>query len=120
MVPMDAMLIEQVLINLLENAVRHAGVKAPIEVSVKQRKDKIWFSVRGHGRGIAPEDLPKLFDGSLHQTDSSRGLRIGLSTCMAILLAHRGMLMAGNHPDGGAEFRFWLPMKESSESNEER
>ncbi len=120
MVPMDAMLIEQVLINLLENAVRHAGVKAPIEVSVKQRKDKIWFSVRDHGRGIAPEDLPKLFDGSLHQTDSSRGLRIGLSTCMAILLAHRGMLMAGNHPDGGAEFRFWLPMKESSESNEER
>ena len=115
MVPMDAMLIEQVLINLFENAVRHSGVKAPIEVSVERTADKVWFTVRDHGRGIAQEDLPKLFDGSLRQSDGSRGLRIGLSTCMSILVAHGGMLMAANHPEGGAEFRFWLPVEESSE-----
>ena len=112
LVPMDAMLIEQVLINLLENAVRHSGVRTPIEVTAERAGEAVAFTVRDHGRGIAPEDLPRLFDGSLRQSDGSRGLRIGLSTCMSIVAAHRGTLEARNHPAGGAEFRFTLPLAE--------
>lgn len=110
LVPMDAMLIEQVLINLLENAVRHSGVQAPVELAAWREGDRCWFSVRDHGVGIAEKDLPNLFSGVLHDTDTTRGMGIGLSVCMSILLAHKGMLSAVNHIDGGAEFRFWLPM----------
>lgn len=66
--------------------------------------------MRDHGVGIAEKDLPNLFSGVLHDTDTTRGMGIGLSVCMSILLAHKGMLSAVNHIDGGAEFRFWLPM----------
>ena len=110
LVPMDAMLIEQVLINLLENAVRHSGVQAPVALTAWREGDRCWFSVRDHGMGIAEKDLPNLFSGVLHDTDATRGMGIGLSVCMSILLAHKGMLIAENHGDGGAEFRFWLPM----------
>lgn len=109
MVPMDAMLIEQVLANLLENAVRHAGVKHAIDLSVWRENEKVWFSVRDYGRGIAQEDLPVLFNGGLRHNDATRGMGIGLSACMTIIQAHGGMLMGENHPEGGALFRFWLP-----------
>lgn len=113
MVPMDAMLIEQVLLNLMENAVRHSGAKDVIEVNAWRENDKVWFSVRDHGHGIAEEDFPGLFSGELHTTDATRGMGIGLSACRSILLAHRGKLSATNHPTGGAEFRFWLPAGEN-------
>lgn len=114
MVPMDAMLIEQVLENLLENAVRHAGVKHAIDLSVWRENEKVWFSVRDYGRGIAQEDLPVLFNGGLRHNDATRGMGIGLSACMTIIQAHGGMLMGENHPEGGALFRFWLPVGQYS------
>ena len=114
MVPMDAMLIEQVLENLLENAVRHAGVKHAIDLSVWRENEKVWFSVRDYGRGIAQEDLPVLFNGGLRYNDATRGMGIGLSACMTIIQAHGGMLMGENHPEGGALFRFWLPVGQYS------
>ncbi len=114
MVPMDAMLIEQVLANLLENAVRHAGVKHAIDLSVWRENEKVWFSVRDYGRGIAQEDLPVLFNGGLRHNDATRGMGIGLSACMTIIQAHGGMLMGENHPEGGALFRFWLPAGQHS------
>ena len=114
LVPMDAMLIEQVLANLLENAVRHSGVKHSIDLSVWQADEKVWFSVRDYGKGIAQEDLPGLFDGGLRHNDATRGMGIGLSACMTIIQAHRGMLMGENHPEGGALFRFWLPVGQYS------
>lgn len=110
-VPMDAMLIEQVLINLVENSIRHSGVKAPIEVSVWEEAEMAVFSVRDYGRGIAPEDMPNLFSGMVHQNDSTRGMGIGLSLCRSIILAHKGTLTAENKPDKGVEFRFSLPLK---------
>ena len=111
-VPMDAMLIEQVLINLLENAVRHSGSREPIDVRVTHEENKVWFSVRDHGKGIPEEKLSELFTGSMHEDDGSRGMGIGLSLCKSIVLAHRGMLSCENAPDHGAEFRFWLPLED--------
>lgn len=118
--PMDAMLIEQVLINLMENAVRHSGVKAPIEVSVEKEGGYALFSVRDHGNGIAEEDLSHLFSGIVHQNDSTRGMGIGLSVCQSIISAHEGVLTAQNHPEGGAEFRFSLPLEKKNDKEDEK
>lgn len=109
-VPMDAMLIEQVLINLIENSIRHSGVKEPIEVSVRKEAGTAVFSVRDYGRGVLEEELSNLFHGMGHQNDSSRGMGIGLSLCKSIILAHKGTLIAENKPDRGIEFRFSLPL----------
>ena len=120
LVPMDAMLIEQVLMNLMENAVRHSGVKAPIEVSVKREGEQVLFFVRDRGRGIAEKDLPTLFCGTGHQNDDSRGMGIGLSVCKSIILAHGGTLTAQNHEQGGAEFCFSLPLEGEQNKEDEK
>lgn len=117
-VPMDAMLIEQVLMNLIENAIRHSGVTAPIEVSVREEGEQAVFSVRDHGRGIPEEKMKDLFSGMGHHNDTGRGMGIGLSVCKTIVLAHGGELCAENQADGGVEFRFSLPMEKESKGED--
>lgn len=121
MIPMDATLIEQVLINLLENAVYHNGSHVPIRLSVSAGKNMARFSVRDFGRGIDPEALEALFDGysstENHSSDSHKGMGIGLSICKTIITAHHGRIFAENHPDG-AEFTFTLPLGETSYESE--
>lgn len=113
LVPMDAMLIEQVLINLMENAIRHSGTKDPIHLVVKNTGKEAVFSVYDQGIGIPPECLPHIFDGTLpsRSTDSTRGLGIGLPICKSIITAHGGRIYAENNKDGGANFTFVLPLK---------
>lgn len=117
MIPMDATLIEQVLINLLENAVCHGGSPVPIRLSVSAGKSEVRFSVRDFGCGIDPGSLTALFDGCSsaqnHSSDSRKGMGIGLSICKTIITAHHGHIFAENHPDG-AEFTFILPLGETS------
>lgn len=113
LVPMDAMLIEQVLINLMENAIRHSGTNQPIHLVVQKIEKEAYFSVFDQGIGIHPECLPHLFDGTLKckSTDSTRGLGIGLPICKSIIAAHGGRIFVENNKDGGANFTFILPMK---------
>lgn len=121
---MDSTLIEQVVINLIENAIRHSASEEPIEVSVEVSPDNrgVLFSVRDHGKGIAPEELPTLFDGfsirDNDKTDSTRGLGIGLSICKSIIVAHDGTIQGENMPDGGARFTFTIPMEKLADTNE--
>ena len=114
MVPMDAMLIEQVLVNLLENAVLHGETTDKIIVTVIHASDRAIFTVEDNGRGISPELLPHLFDGTLPIGESDAGMwrsmRIGLSICGSIIEAHHGRLWAENRPEGGARFAFSLPL----------
>lgn len=114
-VPMDGTLIAQVLINLLENAVKHSRNHIAIEVNVKKLKNEAVFEVVDHGEGIAPEHLPYLFESFVpngkKSADSSRGMGIGLSICMSIIKAHQGKMSAENLRTGGAVFRFSLPLK---------
>lgn len=116
-VPMDGTLIAQVLINLLDNAIKHSAVESPVMVQLKQKGDYLQFEVLDHGKGISGEDFPYLFTGnkpSEHKSpDSSRGMGIGLSICMTIIKAHNGSMEAENRKEGGAIFRFALPLKES-------
>ena len=116
MVPMDAMLIEQVIINLLENSVLHAPEATLLELKVSQKGGNAVFEVSDNGKGIDKELLPRLFDGRTKQSggengDERRSMGIGLSVCSTIIAAHGGTLTAGNAPEGGAVFCFTLPME---------
>jgi two-component system sensor histidine kinase KdpD len=114
-VPMDGTLIEQVLINLLENASKHAPADSTIEVEAKADGGYALIEVRDHGKGIAPEDLPYLFESYVpngtKSPDSSRGMGIGLSICKTIVKAHGGTLEAVNGKEDGAVFFFRLPLE---------
>ena len=122
MVPMDGTLIEQVLINLLENAIKHSKEDSMIEVTVRKNNNEAVFEVIDNGEGIAEQDFPYLFESYApnrkKSLDSSRGMGVGLSICMSIIKAHKGKLEAANKEDGGAIFRVTLPMKEEKSNGE--
>ncbi len=112
-IPMDALLIEQVLINILENAVRHADGMTELKLTVKTISNTAVFTVSDNGCGIAKEKLSDIFTGYLGKdatdADRSKGsMNIGLSLCAAIIKAHGGEIWAQNNPDGGAAFSFSL------------
>lgn len=116
LVPMDPILIEQVLLNLLDNSVMHGGNITRIVLHVMHIPGHAVFSVEDDGAGIDPQLLPHLFDGSLplHAGDtraSGRSMQIGLSVCMTIVLAHHGNMHAENLPGGGARVWFELPLE---------
>lgn len=115
MIPMDAILIEQVLINLLENALLHAKSSLPVRLQVTLEPSDVLFEVIDHGIGIPQDLLETIFDGiptcESKSADSQKGMGIGLSICKTIVLAHNGNITARNH-DSGALFAFTLPLTE--------
>ncbi|MEY8516176.1 DUF4118 domain-containing protein [Lachnospiraceae bacterium 29-84] len=115
MVPMDAMLIEQVLINLMENAILHSKSEDAIKLILENHTGHILFRIIDHGAGLNDYQLEHIFDGSYAKSPSSdakRGMGIGLSICQTIVIAHGGTISAKNHGTG-AEFQFTLPKEES-------
>ena len=119
-IPMDAMLIEQVLINILENAVDHAKGMENLKLQVKCERGLAWFSVTDDGCGIAPERMEQLFTGYLDRkeapADGSRSnMGIGLSVCATIIKAHGSEIFAKNLEEGGAAFYFYLEMEDGDE-----
>ena len=115
-IPMDAILISQVLMNLLENAVFHAKGMKHLRLRVEVRYGWAYFHVEDDGCGIPEEKLPKLFTGMLDSeapTDLSRSsMGIGLSVCSAIIKAHGGDIWARRRPAGGTEVGFRLEMED--------
>lgn len=112
MIPMDAMLIEQVLINLLENALTHAHSSRPIDLIINCDDNFVFFHVVDYGIGIDEEEITKLLNGTFESStltfDSQKGMGIGLSICKTIVDAHGGSITAKNHSTG-AEFIMRLP-----------
>ena len=120
-VPMDAVLISQVLSNLLENAVVHGGGHTPeIRLSVRREGPEAVFAVEDNGDGIEHKVLPHLFDGTLAaaagdtENGGKRNMGLGLSVCQAIIHAHSGSIEAHNLMEG-AEFVFRLPLEQEEE-----
>lgn len=115
LIPMDAMLIEQVIINLLVNSVIHGGNVTSISIHVFRKDKMVIFRVCDDGVGISSEVLPQLFgDGMIQKSpgsaeDSTRNMGIGLSVCNAIVKAHKGYMKAENLPKRGAAVSFALP-----------
>lgn len=119
MVPMDPTLIEQVIMNLLENAWVHSGEKEPVDLKIRQEDQNVVFYIRDQGDGIEPERMSHLFDGCAGARDheSRKGMGIGLTICKTIILAHQGEIHARNYEDG-AEFYFSLPLDETTEDED--
>jgi two-component system sensor histidine kinase KdpD len=115
-IPMDPVLIEQVLMNLLENAVFHAHGMRNLWLRVELKNKKAIFFVEDDGCGIPQERMAHLFTGLLDSeapADSARSnMGIGLSVCRTIIKAHGSELKAMNRPEGGAVFRFALELEE--------
>lgn len=113
---MDATLIEQVLINLLENAYVHSHSTQPVQLKIEEQGTWVSFSVRDYGIGLNEEMLPYIFEGKYtdDSADSRRGIGIGLSICKTIINAHSGSINAANH-EHGAEFIFTLPQEKDEE-----
>lgn len=114
-VPMNAILIEQTLINLMANAAQHGKTTTKINVFAEKANDGVLFHVQDNGQGFDEQLLPHLFEGNeiLRQmnpgNDSNRFMGIGLSACRSIVAAHGGRIFARNLPEGGAEVTFLLP-----------
>lgn len=113
MVMMDAMLIQQVIINILQNAQLHAKSEKPLELYIEETDSDVIFGIRDFGIGIGEARLKTIFDGAGYieeqvNADSYKGMGIGLSICRTIILAHDGEIIARNHSEG-AEFIFSLP-----------
>ena len=110
--PMDAVLIEQVIINLLENALLHSGSTRPVDVTVEEQPESVSFHVRDYGRGVPEELLERLFQdparAPFRPLGPQKGTGIGLAICKTIIAAHRGTFL-GQNCTPGAEFLFTVP-----------
>ncbi len=121
-VPMDAILIEQVLVNLLDNAVRHARGMTKLELRAYREDRYVFFEVQDDGSGIPKEKMERLFDGYYNSGEGiadgqKKNAGIGLSVCATIVKAHGGHIAAENTKQGGALFRFVLECED--EKNEQ-
>ena len=113
---MDAKLIVQVLINLVDNAIKYTPAGTAIKLSTRMEQGRAVISVADNGPGIADEMKEHIFDmfysGANKIADSRRSLGLGLALCKSIVSAHGGKLtVADNHPQGTV-FTFTLPIKE--------
>ncbi len=119
-IPMDAILIEQVIINILENAIHHAEGFTRLSLRVFTMDGKAIFEIADNGCGIPNEKLDRIFRGYNDKSEDmsdtkSRNAGIGLSVCATIIKAHGGNITAENVKDGGALFRFSLTTEEISD-----
>lgn len=108
---LDDLLIQQVLLNLLENAIRHTPAGTPIDISARMEEKNIVVEVADRGPGLPRDDLNRLFE-KFYQSASSKnrsGAGLGLAICRGIVQLHGGAIEAMNRPEGGAAFRFTLP-----------
>jgi K+-sensing histidine kinase KdpD len=108
----DPVLLEQVVINLIENAIRHAGPASPIEISASLDDDTIVVKVADRGPGVPRGHEEKVFEKFYRAPGASPGdgVGLGLTICRAIVAAHDGRIWLTNRPDGGAIVCFTVPV----------
>ncbi|MBI2457260.1 MAG: sensor histidine kinase KdpD [candidate division NC10 bacterium] len=111
LVPMDDVLMEQVLINLLDNAIKHTPDGSPIELAAMADGEAVTVEVADIGPGLPTGDEQRIFQKFARgQPATSRGAGLGLAICQGIVEAHGGRIWAENRPGGGAVFRFTIPL----------
>ncbi len=110
-VPLDSVLMEQVLVNLLENALKYTPDGSPIEVAAWSEGNGMVVEIADRGPGIAGGDEERVFEKFYRgpHTHDRRGVGLGLPICRGIIEAHEGRIWVENRPGGGASFRFFLP-----------
>ncbi len=115
LVRVDAVLIEQVLVNLLENICKYTPKGSPIDIIAELSAHTLKVTVADRGPGIPVGEEEKLFDKfyRVHREGTQSGVGLGLAICKAIIIAHGGVIGAANRQDGGAQFFFLLPVDEA-------
>lgn len=112
----DAKLIVQVIINLVDNAIKYTPAGSEIEIGMKKEGEWILVSVSDNGQGIPDEQKAHVFDmfysGANKIADSRRSLGLGLSLCKSIVTAHGGQITVSDHMPSGTVFTFTLPAGE--------
>lgn len=111
LVSMDLVLMIQVLVNLLENALKYAPPESPIEVTASSDEKRLTIEVTDHGPGIPEHDLKRIFDKfyRIPVPEGVRGTGLGLSICKGIVEAHGGKIRAENRSGGGLRMIVQLP-----------
>jgi two-component system sensor histidine kinase KdpD len=112
LVPIDDVLIEQVLINLFDNAAKYSPEGSPIDVTASRDDGAVLVEVADRGPGLAAGDEERIFEKFYRgQAKPARGgVGLGLAICRGFVEAHGGRIWAANRPEGGAVFRFTLPL----------
>lgn len=115
----DPYLLERAINNLLDNAVRHTPGSGEIVVQCYKDVDQAIFTVRDTGKGFSAEELRRAFEplyrGEVSRSRSTGGAGLGLAISKRIIRQHGGDLTAGNHPDGGALLKGWIPLAKTSQ-----
>jgi two-component system sensor histidine kinase KdpD len=109
LVPFDALLLEQVLMNLFDNAIKYAPKGAPLELSASESFYTVTVELADRGPGIPPGEEERIFDKFVRGRGAGGGVGLGLAICRTIINAHGGRIWAENREGGGAMFRFTLP-----------
>ena len=117
LVECDAVLIERVLVNLLENAAKYTPPPSHVSISARAAGTRMEVTVADDGRGIAPGQEAEIFEKFTRgvRESSTSGVGLGLAICKAIVEAHGGSISARNRAGGGAAFTFSLPLGEPPE-----
>jgi two-component system sensor histidine kinase KdpD len=112
LVPLDSVLIEQVLINVLDNALKYTPPGSPLALSAWRTDSAVTVEVADQGPGLPPGDEQRVFEKfyRAQQSGESRSAGLGLTICRGIIEAHGGHIWAENRPGGGTAFRFTLPL----------
>ena len=116
MAKMDARLIVQVLINLVDNAIKYIPPGSHIDITTGREGDWAVITVSDDGLGISDGAKARIFDMfytvNHGAADSRRSLGLGLALCKSIVNAHGGAITVADNPPHGARFRFTLPIEE--------
>jgi two-component system sensor histidine kinase KdpD len=117
LVSIDFVLMERVLVNLLDNALKYSPSDRPIELAARVEGSEVRFEVADRGPGVSPIDLPRMFDKfyRVQQPRSVSGTGLGLSICKGIVEAHGGRIWAENRDGGGILVSVALPLVGSGE-----
>lgn len=111
LVPLDSVLIEQVLLNLIDNAVKHTPSGAPIHIEARVREGAVEIAVADRGPGVTDEEAPTVFEKFHRGKTKHAGAGLGLTICRGIVVAHGGKIWATRREGGGASFHFTLPLE---------
>lgn len=115
LVRLDFVLVVQVLVNLLDNAIKYSPADQPIEIRALQDENRLLFTIDDYGSGIPTGDLERIFDKfyRVHHPGNISGTGLGLSICKGIVEAHGGQIRAENRPAGGTRISLSFPMRQN-------